>query len=284
MLKALFGLAPQQQPDGSYAPSKLSLKIGVPDRSDYRPVAYTPYTGKRTKILVLCTEEKNMAMLNGKLFSTGNHPVETLVPMLHLASAGFEFEIVTPTGKPVVLETWAMPHKDEAVVGLHDKMAPSFQQPTPLQAIVDGFADAVDSYAAVYVPGGHGAMLGLPEDPRVDQLLRLAHEHGIFTITICHGPSAFLALTLSGQPFLYNGYKMAVFPDSGDKAAPKIGYLPGKVPWHMAEKLSALGVDIINSKMDDTCVVDRKLISGASPKAADALGKLAATTLLEQLT
>jgi len=29
-------------------------------------------------------------MKNGKKFSTGNHPVEMLVPMLHFKKAGFE--------------------------------------------------------------------------------------------------------------------------------------------------------------------------------------------------
>ena len=67
-------------------------------------------------MLVICTEQRNMTMANGKKFSTGNHPVETLVPMMHLRDAGFELEIVTPTGAPVQIEMWAMPRKDEAVM------------------------------------------------------------------------------------------------------------------------------------------------------------------------
>ena len=39
----------------------------------------------------------------------------------------------------------------------------------------------------------------------------------------------------------------------------------------------------MNTKGDDTCVVDRRLITGASPLASDKLGRLAATTLLEHL-
>ncbi len=47
------------------------------------------------------------------------------------------------------------------------------------------------------------------------------------------------------------------------------------------EKLKELGVDIINSKADKTCFVDRKLISGASPKAANDFGKLCVEELLK---
>ena len=58
---------------------------------------------------MVCTEEKNMTMANGKIFSTGNHPVEIGLPMLHLLNAGFDIDIVTPTGNPVKIEMWAMP-------------------------------------------------------------------------------------------------------------------------------------------------------------------------------
>ena len=42
---------------------------------------------------------------------------------------------------------------------------------------------------------------------------------------------SFLSTTLNDQKFLYEGYKMAVFPDSVDKKTPMIGYLPGHMPW-----------------------------------------------------
>ena len=76
---------------------------------------------------------------------------------------------------------------------------------------------------------------------------------------------------------------MAVFPDSVDKMTPKIGYLPGHMPWRLGEKLTDLGANIVNKKGDRTCCVDRRLITGASPEAADPLGNLAGTTLLENL-
>lgn len=76
---------------------------------------------------------------------------------------------------------------------------------------------------------------------------------------------------------------MAVFPDSVDKLTPKIGYLPGPVPWKLNEKLEQFGANIINKKSDDTVCKDRKLLTGASPLASNKLGKLAADTLLDDL-
>lgn len=283
MLKSLLGIAPKQEPDGSYSPSKLALKLATSDVTDYAPAAYDAYRGARSRILVVFTEQKNMTMANGRMFSTGNHPVESLVPMLHLQRAGFEFEIATPTGEPVVLETWAMPTGDAAVMGMHAELKARLENPKSLGDVVEALPDGPGPYAGVFVPGGHGAMLGIPEDPNVGAVLRWAHAHGVFTITLCHGPGALLATTLDGRDFLYTGYEMAVFPDAVDEKTPMIGYLPGRMPWQLAARLEGLGAKIVNTKADDTCHIDRDLITGASPAAANALGALAATTLLEKL-
>jgi molecular chaperone Hsp31 and glyoxalase 3 len=283
MLKSLFGLEPQQEQDGSFRPSKLALKLATKDVTDYKPVVYNTYKGKRSKVLVVFTETKNMTMKNGRDFSTGNHPVEALVPMLHLKNAGFDFEVTTPRGRPVVFEMWAMPTKDTAVMGLYAELKPRFENPRALPEALEELRTDGESYAAVFVPGGHGAMLGIPHDRNVGAMLRLAHERELFTISICHGPGSLLATSLEGHDFLYSGYEMAVFPDSVDKQTPMIGYLPGHMPWQLGAQLKSLGAKLVNKKGDDTCCVDRKLITGASPAASDKLGKLAAKTLLEHL-
>ena len=283
MFKKLLGIAPKLEADGSYSPSKLALKLAVSATTDFEEISYDKYKGKRSKILVIFTEQKNMKMKNGKLFSTGNHPVEALVPMLHLQNAGFEFEIATPTGKPVVFEMWAFPNKDKNVKAIYDKLSPSFASPKSLQAVIGTSLNDPESYAAVFVPGGHGAMLGIPEDPNVGRILHWAHDNDLFTITLCHGPSSLLTTMLNGESFLYDGYNMAVFPDSVDKQTPMIGYLPGHMPWGLSERLKGLGANLMNTKSDDTVCLDRKLITGASPEASNELGKLAAKTLLKEL-
>ncbi|MBB6461982.1 glyoxalase III HchA [Flammeovirga kamogawensis] len=283
MLKKLLGIAPQLEADGSYSPSKLALKLGTVDVSDFENIAYTKYQGKKSKILVIFTEQKNLKMKNGKLFSTGNHPIEALLPMMHLKNAGFDFDIATPNGKPVIFEMWAFPEKDEKVKAFYNEHTTSFEKPKKLGDFVENSFDDSDSYAAVFIPGGHGSMLGIPEDENVSKVLNWAHQNDLFTISLCHGPGSFLATTLNNQPFLYKGYKMAVFPDSVDKQTPMIGYLPGHMPFGLSENLKSLGATLVNTKSDKTVCLDRKLITGASPLASNELGKLAANTLLDAL-
>ena len=224
-----------------------------------------------------------MKMQNGKLFSTGNHPIEALLPMLHLKNAGFDFEIATLTGKPVVFEMWAFPEKDEHVKAIYNELKPSFDKPLKLADFIDSSFNDMASYAAVFVPGGHGSMLGIPQDENAGKVLNWAHQNNLFTISLCHGPGSFLATTLNNQKFIYEGYNMCVFPDSVDKQTPMIGYLPGHMPWGLSEKMKSLGVNLMNSKSDKTVCLDRKLITGASPLASNELGKLAAKTLLKEL-
>lgn len=283
MLKKLFGLAPKLESDGSYMPSSVALKLATNDKTNYKPISYEKYTGKKSKILVIFTEQKNLKMQNGKLFSTGNHPVEALLPMLHLQSAGFEFDIATPTGKPAVFEMWAFPNKDEHVKSIYNELKPRLEKPKKLEDFIATSFSNASSYAAVFIPGGHGAMLGIPEDKNVGAILKWAHQSDLHTITLCHGPGSLLSTTLENHKFLYEGYKMAVFPDSVDKKTPLIGYLPGQMPYGLSEKLKTLGAILVNTKSDDTVCLDRNLITGASPDASNNLGILAAETLLKVL-
>ena len=278
-----FTSRPKLEADGSYSPSKLALSLATVEVSDFENVTYQKYQGDKSKILVIFTEHKNLEMKNGKSFSTGNHPIESLVPMLHLKNAGFDFEIATQTGKPVVFEMWAFPGKDEQMKAIYEEYKSSFENPISLQSFIDSSFTESASYAAVFVPGGHGAMIGIPEDENVSKILNWAHDRDLFTISLCHGPGSFLSTTLNGQEFLYKGYDMAVFPDAVDEQTPMIGYLPGKMPSGLSEKLKALGANIVNTESDNTVVVDRKLITGASPLASNDLGKLAAETLLKEL-
>ncbi len=282
-------VSPQLEDDGTYRPSSLALRLATEKVTNYDSHVYDdPYQGDQ-KILMICTEEKAMTMANGKRFSTGNHPVEMMVPMLHLRAAGFDIEIATPTGAGVQIEMWAMPTEDRAVMDLYAEFKDQFENPRALADFVANSMNDTSPYAAVYLPGGHGAMLGLPDNVDVGKILHWAHERDLYTLSLCHGPAALLAANLaeaksqSDDDFLYQGYDMAVFPDSVDKQTPMIGYMPGHMPWKFGERLTKLGVNIINKKSNGTTHIDRRLITGDGPKAANAFGRLAADALLKQV-
>lgn len=291
--KETLGLQAQEIEAGVYIPSKSSLKLAAPSKTNYDNTEYdTPYTGNK-KILMVCSEQQYMTMENGKKFDTGNHPVEMMVPLLHFKKAGFDTDIFTPTGASVKVEQWAMPKDDDDVKQIYAEYQSKLESPKSIADFVKNDMANSDDYAAIFIPGGHGAMLGLPEDKNLGELLRWGHKNDLFTLAICHGPAALLSANLNGsdkaddkseRDFIFKGYKMVAFPTGMDKQMPKIGYLPGTMPWYFGEKLEDLGVTISNKLATGSTHQDRKLISGDGPLAANEFGKLSATELLKALS
>ena len=61
-----------------------------------------------------------------------------------------------------------------------------------------------------------------------------------------------------------------------------IGCIPRHFSWQLGEKLQSLGVMIANREPDVSTHKDRRLLTGASPLAANAPGKLVAERLLAE--
>lgn len=284
-LKDLIGAEPIQQDSGGYTPSKLALKLAVPGKTNYDHATYPDaLTGGDQRVLVICTEDGNMLTESGEVFLTGNHPVELFVVLLHLEKAGFAIDLATLSGAPVAVESWAIPQEDEAVLDIMSRFEPQLDRPLILSEVLAGLGP--DSpYAAIFIPGGHGAILGLPQSAEVSKILRWALDAEKHIIAICHGPAAFLSLAIGEEPegFALKGYQMSAFPDSADRFLPLIGYLPGKMPWYFVEKLTDLGMKNVSHIPDGTVHEDRLLLTGDGPQAANELGALAAKRLLAAL-
>ncbi len=272
---------PDPAEDNAFFPSPYSLSQFTSSKSNLSGADYpSPYTGGRWKILVIGADERYLLTDNGTMFSTGNHPLETLLPMYHLDKAGFAFDIATLSGNPVKFEFWAMPSEDEDVVGLFSKYRDSFKKPLKLSDIVEASLGDDSDYIGVFIPGGHGALIGLPESDDVKAILEWATANEKFIISLCHGPAAFLA---AGKAPYFSGYKICAFPDSLDAWTPEIGYMPGHLTWKFGEKLKENGFEIINSDVSGAVYQDRKMLTGDSPLAGNALGQLAANALLESI-
>lgn len=278
-MKEMKSKSPKPDPaeDNAFFPSDYSLSeftSPVTDLSNYEYPA--PYQGAR-KVLVIAADERYLLTDNGSLFSTGNHPVETLVPMYHMRAAGFDFEIATLSGNMAKFEHWAMPSEDKKIMPFYEQYRDAFRHPRKLSEICMELTSASE-YAAVFIPGGHGALIAMSESQAVADTLRWAISNGRLVISLCHGPAAFLSLRHGINPL--NGYSICAFPDSVDKQTPDIGYMPGHLTWYFGEKLRGMGINIVNDDITGSVHKDRNVLTGDSPFAANALGRLAATELL----
>lgn len=272
---------PDPAEDNAFFPSAYSLEQYTADTTDFSGLATEDtYTGGRWKVLVIATEERYMPMQNGTFFSTGNHPVETLLPLYHMHKAGFGVDVATISGSPAKFEWWAFPSEDDAVNDAWNATKSAFKQPKKLSDVV---AKGLDDYAAVFIPGGHGAMNGVPSDSSVGEALRYFLNNDRLIITLCHGPAALLAAGIGAVENPFAGYSVVAFPDALDFGANiEIGYLPGEMPWKLGEKLQEAGITISNEDMSGATTRDRNLLTGDSPLAANALGKESVLALLEK--
>jgi molecular chaperone Hsp31 and glyoxalase 3 len=119
-------------------------------------------------------------------------------------------------------------------------------------------------------------------------VVRWAFDTDRHIISICHGPAAFLACAKEGDDgdFPFMGYTITAFPDATDRETPEIGYMLGQLTWHFGEKLKALNVHHSQHRTERRDVQGpqgRDRLTDASPFAANALGKLAAETLLAEV-
>ncbi|SIN44517.1 molecular chaperone Hsp31 and glyoxalase 3 [Mycobacteroides abscessus subsp. abscessus] len=277
---------PDPAEDNAYFPSPYSLSQYVPSKTDFTGVQYeNAYTGGRWKILMIATEERYMLMQNDTMFSTGNHPVEMLLPLHHLKAAGFGIDVATVSGNPAKLELWAMPREDQAVLDTYAELSAKLKKPQKLSHIIADALGPDSDYLAVFIPGGHGVLLGIPDSEEVRTVLDWALEYDKYVITLCHGPGALLAAGLDRDESPFRGYSLCVFPDALDTGVNiEIGYIPGKMPWLVGENLRKQGVTILNTGITGQTHADRKLLTGDSPLASNNLGLLAAETLVKAVT
>lgn len=274
---------PDAAEDNAFFPSPYSLSKYTSPKTDFAGVQHKgAYTGGRWKVLMIATEERYVLLENGKLFSSGNHPVEMLLPLHHLMEAGFDVDVATIGGNPAKLELWAMPREDKAVLATYEALKPKLKQPKKLSDVVANGLGADSDYLAVFIPGGHGAVVGLPASEAVGQTLDWALANSKFVITLCHGPAALLAASLGKQESPFKGYSVCVFPDVLDQGPNiEIGYLPGHLQWLVADLLGKQGLTVLNDDMTGKTHQDRKLLTGDSPLASNDLGLLAADALVE---
>lgn len=129
-------------------------------KSDLADTDYADaYQGRRWKILLIGADERYLPTGNDSLFSTGNHPIETLLPMYHMDKAGFDFGIATLSGNPIKVEWWAFPQEDAEIQRIHAKYQNRFVQPQKLADVIADKLSADSDYIAVFIPGGHGALI-----------------------------------------------------------------------------------------------------------------------------
>lgn len=144
---------------------------------------------------------------------------------------------------------------------------PGLQQPGDLTAFTD---EEILDFEGVFIPGGHGAMVDLPDSADVGRVLRLMHGAGKTIAALCHGPAALLAGPEIDGAWMFDGYRMTAFTDEEEDQtkAGKVG-----MPWYVEAALKNRGAifDDGDAAWVSHVVIDRNLTTGQNPGSAEAV-------------
>ena len=149
-------------------------------------------------------------------------------------------------------------------------------RPRPLKTTKKLDAVDLDSFAAVFFPGGHGTMFDLPTTTSVQQAVAHFLSKDQPTAFVCHGPAALVGATLTDGTSVVKGRRLTGFTDSEERAVK----LDKKMPFLLETRLRELGGEFVGGEnWKEHVIVDKNLITGQNPASS---GK-AAKALLAQL-
>jgi putative intracellular protease/amidase len=250
------------------------------------------------KVLVLVSSGRGLPLKDGKVYTgAGYYLNELTVVVRGLMKEGYEITFATPRGNTPQVDV------NSEVVGffggdaarLADYMLfrdglTGLRDPS---RIADVVASGLDQYDAVFVPGGHGPMIDLLDDPNAGIVMRHFHETSKPTAVLCHGPISLLSALpnsievvsaliagdaalahAKAQGWIYAGYKMTIFSTAEEQQREPIE-IGGKVFFYPDFALRTAGGDVsVVEPWKSYVLQDRELISGQNPFSDEALLKL----------
>ncbi len=211
------------------------------------------------KILFIVTSADTLAPGH----PTGVWLEEYAIPYVALSEAGIDVTVSSPKGGPGPIDPKTAP--DAKAAARWERALAALAETRPLSEMVAGDFDAV------FVPGGHGPMVDLADDPVAAQLIGDFAREGKIVAAVCHGPAALLNVVgPDGEPLLKDR-RVTGFTNGEETAV----QLHDVVPFLLEDNLRAAGAKFEHALVPFAChvVSDGSLITGENPASSEAVAK-----------
>ncbi len=206
-----------------------------------------------SRILFVLTSHDQM--LDGS--PTGVWLEEFAVPYLALVDAGHDIAVSSVKGGEVPVDPNSKPTEQQAT-----DWAKAIQRLKNTEPF-DQFR--AEDFDALYIPGGHGTVFDLPDNPRLQALIKAFDRDEKIIAAVCHGPAAFTSLKREdGTPWI-KGRKVCAFTDAEELEAGGFD----KVPFLLETRLKELGAE--HEGVDNWKALvaqDGHLITGQNPQSS----------------
>lgn len=243
----------------------------------------------KRKVLVLVSSGYGLPLKDGQVYAgAGYYLNELTVPVRALMEEGYEITFANPKGNTPQLDLHSATPDffggSEAKLQDYFKFRDSLTGLRNPTRISDVIASGLDQYDAVFVPGGHGPMEDLLDDPDAGTVMRHFHQTSKPTAVLCHGPISLLSALPNSKEFvaalaagdaagarekargwIYSGYKMTIFSTAEEQQREPVE-IGGKVLFYPDFALRAAGGDVsVVEPWKSYVIQDRELISGQNP-------------------
>lgn len=134
---------------------------------------------------------------------------------------------------------------------------------------------SVDQYDAVFVPGGLGPVVDMPENQTVQNILAAMYEKGKVVSAVCHGPVSLVNVKLKDGSYLVDGKKM-----TGFSITEEFEYAREDVPYELEDALRKRGADYsCITPWQPYSITDGRLVTGQNPASATGVAQRVITIL-----
>lgn len=221
----------------------------------------------KRKILFVLTGHDRLGKADDRdADKTGFHLSEAATPWSILTEAGFTVDFATPAGgkAPIDPSSRDLDDKDNARFLEDDRVKRQIGDTRKLADVT------LSEYEAIYFPGGHGTMWDFPDSDAVKNAVRKMYEDGKVVAAVCHGPAAFVNVTMSDGRWFVQDRRMSAFTDAEEKAVEKDSVMP----FLLASRLEERGAKLENADNFESSVsIDERLVTGQNPASARGVGE-----------
>ena len=204
-------------------------------------------------LLMLVTSASQMSQ--GQ--QTGLWLEEFAVPYLLFRENNIPVVVASPKGGKIPVDPNSVPDDSEKEAWA-DAIA-ALQDTRELEAVWE------DGYCGGFVPGGHGAMFDMPDNPLVAAVMERTWAQGGLLGAVCHGPAALVGLRNEERAPLVKNKTLACFTNSEER---EVG-LDEIMPFLLASRLEELGARLdLADDFTPHAVTDGKLVTGQNPQSS----------------
>ncbi|WP_155114161.1 type 1 glutamine amidotransferase domain-containing protein [Metabacillus mangrovi] len=204
------------------------------------------------KILMVVTNSSQI----DEEHETGLWLGEFAEPYIEFMNSGFQVSAASPNGGRIPID----PNSVDGMPPDEWDDAIAMLQNTEVLSAVN-----VNDYNGIFLPGGHGTMFDLPDNPDLQKALVYFAENNKVIGAVCHGPAGFVNTKLSNGKWLVDGVRLTGFTNEEEQQTG----LDSLMPFLLESKLREQGAKFEGAAAySDHTVSDTRFVTGQNPQSS----------------